>query len=919
MARSPVLKVCRKVASFVALAALSASLFAGAASAQGLVSDQADYPPGDIAVLVGVGFTPGENVTMQVLHADGTPSDGDDHAPWTAVANGSGYVLTYWHVCEDDCVGSLLRATAVGWSSGVQSSTTFTDATRCDGGTGIATVTSDAGSCVAGTPPSGSGPYNFEVVEGGMYTLTLTGVTECTGGAITVFLQNGNTGDVCFNAIGGGGTYVGSFTMPNPACNTYSISYKCGADAPCNSTSTFAARGPLGACSSQLRASTFDGNCANPTPDTNCLGACVCDDAPILTDCPGGCSKDDLPGCNFFHDLGCNPTSVPDFDASITASDSCGPVTVHGAATNATVGCTHLRRIDYRATNDCGTTTCVAAYVWTEDVTGPTITCPDDVNVDCAASTDPSHTGSASATDGCGTASTPTFSDSIAAGHCPGAFVITRTWSSTDTCGNSSSCVQMIHVSDTHAPLITCPADVMVDCSAPTDPGHTGSATATDDCSGVASITHADAVANGNCAGSRVISRTWTATDNCGNSSSCVQTISVSDMTPPTIHCPAAVTANGSGACCVSMNLGTATASDDCSGVTITNDAPSQFCVGNTTVTWTATDGCGNSSTCTQGVKVLGQICATKFYDANANGVQDDGEVGVAGWLITVSGAASFSGTTDSHGRVCFDVPVGAYTVSEASASETNWVHTTATSCPVTIDSTHCSSSCSFGNYCFKAPSNGFTLGWWTNMNGQSMLAAVDPAWRTVINDLNLVNASGQPFSVPTTGSFSAAYALFKPWLKGATATNMAYMLSAQLAATSLDVNYAGLSDTTGVVVPGGVKTGGNVCIVPYLSSAQAITCGTSPLLALTSTAGSASCGCASNDAVVTVADLRARANCLLAAYPIASSAGTPRTYEECVKDILDMINNNGNNGYSCGGVSQYINSGSSTCPATFH
>jgi len=919
MARSPVLKLCRKVASFVALAALSASLFTGAASAQGLVSDQADYPPGDIAVLVGVGFTPGENVTMQVLHADGTPSDGDDHAPWTVVANGSGHVLTYWHVCEDDCVGALLRATAVGWNSGMQSSTTFTDATRCDGGTGIATVTSDAGSCVAGTPPSGSGPYNFEVVEGGMYTLTLTGVTECTGGAITVFLQNGNTGDVCFNAIGGGGTYVGSFTMPNPACNTYSISYKCGADAPCNSTSTFAARGPLAACSSQLRASTFDGNCANPTPDTNCLGACVCDDAPILSACPGGCSKDDLPGCNFFHDLGCNPASVPEFDASITASDSCGPVTVHGAATNATVGCTHLRRIDYRATNDCGTTTCVAAYVWTEDATGPTITCPADVNVDCAASTDPSHTGSASATDGCGTASTPTFSDSIAAGHCPGAFVITRTWSSTDTCGNSSSCVQTISVSDTHAPLITCPANVMVDCSVPTDPGHTGSATATDDCSGVASITHVDTVANGNCAGSRVISRTWTATDNCGNSSSCVQTINVSDMTPPTIHCPAAVTANGSGACCIAVNLGTATASDDCSGVTITNDAPSQFCVGNTSVTWTATDGCGNSSTCTQGVKVLGQICATKFYDANANGVQDDGEVGVPGWLITVSGTASFSGTTDSHGRVCFDVPVGAYTVSEASASETNWVHTTATSCPVTIDSTHCSSSCSFGNYCFKAPSNGFTLGWWTNMNGQSMLAAVDPAWRTVINDLNLVNASGQPFSVPTTGSFSAAYALFKPWLKGATATNMAYMLSAQLAATSLDVNYAGLSDTTGVVVPGGVKTGGNVCIVPYLSSTQAISCGTSPLLTLTSMAGSASCGCASNNGVVTVADLRARANCLLAAYPNASSAGTPRTYEECVKDILDMINNNGNNGYSCGGVSQYINSGSSTCPATFH
>ena len=48
----------------------------------------------------------------------------------------------------------------------------------------------------------------------------------------------------------------------------------------------------------------------------------------------------------------------------------------------------------------------------------------------------------------------------------------------------------------------------------------------------------------------------------------------------------------------------------------------------------------------------------------------------------------------------------------------------------------------------------------------------------------------------------------------------------------------------------------------------------------------------------------------------------TQRSYEEYVKDILDMINNNGNptgsSAYPCGGVSQYINPSSATCPISF-
>jgi hypothetical protein len=368
----------------------------------------------------------------------------------------------------------------------------------------------------------------------------------------------------------------------------------------------------------------------------------------------------------------------------------------------------------------------------------------------------------------------------------------------------------------------------------------------------------------------------------------------------------------------VAVAIGQATASDNCSAVTVTSDAPAQFCVGDTFVTWTAADGCGNASTCRQTVTVLGQICVTKFYDSNANGVQDNGEVGVQGWLIQVSGSVSRQGLTDANGQICFAVPVGTYSVSEAAPIETNWVHTTATSFPVTIDSAHCSGGASFGNYCFSDPSGGLTLGYWSNKNGQRILTQNDPSWRSLLNGLNLRNANGSNFDVPVSGSFATAYASFRTWILGASATNMSYMLSAQLAAATLAAHFAGLDSGVHVIVPGGVRTGGNVCVVPYLSVTQTISCGGPPLLSLTSMPGSTNCGCTSNDGQVLISDLLARADCLLGAYPSMSTATPQRTYGECVKNIIDMINNNGNNGYACGGLTQFINSGANICPVTF-
>src|SRR5690606_40580113 len=75
------------------------------------------------------------------------------------------------------------------------------------------------------------------------------------------------------------------------------------------------------------------------------------------------------------------------------------------------------------------------------------------------------------------------------------------------------------------------------------DPSVLGEATATDNCTDpVTNIIHADVRIDGSCPDTYTIERTWTAVDDCGNASDCVQTITVEDTTPPVITCPASVT-----------------------------------------------------------------------------------------------------------------------------------------------------------------------------------------------------------------------------------------------------------------------------------------------------------------------------------------------------------------------------------------
>src|SRR4029079_15800832 len=142
--------------------------------------------------------------------------------------------------------------------------------------------------------------------------------------------------------------------------------------------------------------------------------------------------------------------------------------------------------------------------------------------------------GAASASDLCDNSVVPTFSTTTTPVACPQEFSVTRTWTATDDCGNSSTCSRTINVTDNTPPSITCPTVANVEC--PNSPSF-GSASASDLCDNSVVPTFSTITTPGACPQEFSVTRTWTATDDCGNSSTCSRTISVTDNTPPTITC----------------------------------------------------------------------------------------------------------------------------------------------------------------------------------------------------------------------------------------------------------------------------------------------------------------------------------------------------------------------------------------------
>ncbi len=357
---------------------------------------------------------------------------------------------------------------------------------------------------------------------------------------------------------------------------------------------------------------------------------------------------------------GWNDDSGNDHLNYIVEFDCDGPVLISGLPSGSTFpgGVTENTFI---TVDGAGNTATCSFTVTVNDVEDPSFTtCPATANISCTDSQLPAFTGQAAATDNCSMTSITYVDGASTPGvpACGGNYSFIRTWTATDVTGNSASCMQIINVTDTQGPTFTfCPPTANISCTDSQLPANTGLATATDACSN-ATMTYNDGVSTPGaptCAGNYSFTRTWTATDDCGNSTTCTQSISVTDTTPPVINTPAGdqmAECDGAGnsadiTAWLTAHAGAA-ATDGCSGVTWTNDftGVSDGCgsTGSAIVHFTATDGCGNASTTTATFTIVDTTAPDITQEASNSGAECDGAGNTAAltaWLSSQGGASA--------------------------------------------------------------------------------------------------------------------------------------------------------------------------------------------------------------------------------------------------------------------------------------
>ena len=284
-----------------------------------------------------------------------------------------------------------------------------------------------------------------------------------------------------------------------------------------------------------------------------------------------------------------------------TASDNCGEVTIEVSSETIAGDCAGNYTVvrTFTATDDCGNSTSATQTITVEDTTAPEFTSiPADYTSECS---DDLILDDATASDNCGEVTIEVSSETIA-GDAAGNYTVVRTFTATDDCGNSTSATQTITVEDTTAPEFTSiPADYTSECS---DDLILDDATASDNCGEVTIEVSSETIA-GDAAGNYTVVRTFTATDDAGNSTSATQTITVEDTTAPEFT---SIPADYTSECSDDLILDDATASDNCGEVTIevSSETIAGDAAGNYTVvrTFTATDDAGNSTSATQTITV---------------------------------------------------------------------------------------------------------------------------------------------------------------------------------------------------------------------------------------------------------------------------------------------------------------------------
>ena len=283
----------------------------------------------------------------------------------------------------------------------------------------------------------------------------------------------------------------------------------------------------------------------------------------------------------------------------VDAVDNCGVASVVSLPASGSTFPVGVTKVTNTAMDASGNASACTFTVTVRDNENPVIACPTNLvlTADAGRCDRSNVTFTVSAADNCGAAnvvSTPASGSTFAIG------TTTVTNTATDASGNVSVCTFTVMVTDNENPAIICPANLVL----PADAGRCDRSNvlftvrATDNC-GAANVVSTPA--SGSTFPVGVTTVTNTATDGSGNSSTCTFTVTVTDNEQPVIVCPANMVFTADAGQCSRSNVAfIVDAKDNCGAVKVVNlpASGSTFPVGVTTVTNTATDTSGNSSTC---------------------------------------------------------------------------------------------------------------------------------------------------------------------------------------------------------------------------------------------------------------------------------------------------------------------------------
>jgi hypothetical protein len=677
----------------------------------------------------------------------------------------------------DDVVITLTGAptvAAAGPDQNVCGSSTTLAGNFASSGTGTWTIISGAGGTI-GNPSSPTS--SFTGVQGNNYTLRWTIANlPCTETADDVVLA--------FN---------GTATIANAGPNQML----------CGTSTTLAANTPTLGSGLWTIVSGAGGTIANPSSPnspfsllpgvtynlrwtiTNPPCSPTTDDVLIFTDnlsptisCPANITATGIPGQ-------CAGTAT--FTAPVGTDNCAGPTTTQSAGLGS--GASYPAGITtntFTTTDAFGNTASCSFNVTVVDNQAPVIACPANITTSvnpgvCNATVSFS---TPVGTDNCTGATTTQTSGLPSGANFPRGNVL-NTFRVTDASGNSTTCSFTVTVNDNEAPVIVCPANVVVNatlgaCNVPvtyTVP------TGTDNCTGATTVRTAG-LNSGSPFPVGVTNNVFRVTDGAGNSTTCAFTVTVNDSEAPTVSCPANISApNNPGMCGANISYTTPVGIDACSATTTTLLAglPSggTFPVGTTTNTYSVSDVSANTATCSFTVTVTDSEGPTAICQNITLQLDSTGSTTVTPAVVDNSSfdnCTSFNSTVSPTTFNCSNL--GANTVVLAltdqngnSSSCTSLVTVVSSTIAVAISAD--TSSCGYNVSCFAGSDGiatasgaggcpGYTYAWSNGQTGATAsglgagthtVTVTDATGGTTVSTILLT--SPPPFSVTTTSTGS--------------------------------------------------------------------------------------------------------------------------------------------------------------------